>query len=139
MSYLISLLLLVVLNNPVNPNPQLHIEIHGIEKDVGFIEMGVYTKQEGFLEEGEAFKIFRIPVKNKKASIKIPDLPKGTYAISLYHDENEDTICNRNFIGIPKEPYGFSTNFKPKFSAPSFKDCEFSFQESLHLDINLIH
>ncbi|MDQ7917408.1 DUF2141 domain-containing protein [Mesonia sp. MT50] len=139
MHYLISLLLLVVLNQPANPSPELFIEIHGIEKDVGFIEMGLYNKQEGFLEEGEALKTYRIPVKNKKASIKIPDLLKGNYAISLYHDENGDTKCNRNFIGVPKEPYGFSTNFKPKFSAPSFKDCEFSFQESLHLDINLIH
>lgn len=139
MHYIISLLLLIVLNNPVNPNPELELEIHGIETDAGFIEIGIYNSGEHFLEEGKTFKTYTIPVKNKKASINISDLPEGNYAITLYHDENEDGKCNLNFLGIPKEPYAFSNNFKPKFSAPSFKDCTFSLEENLHLDIHLIH
>lgn len=139
MSYFISLLLLMVLNNPVNPNPKLDVEINGIKTNAGFIEIGIYNSDDHFLEEGKSFKTYKIPVKNKKASISISDLPQGTYAITLYHDENEDGKCNMNFLGIPKEPYAFSNNFKPKFSAPSFEDCEFSLQEDLHLDIKLIH
>ena len=33
-------------------------------------------------------------------------LPEGEYAISLFHDENENKELDTNFIGIPKEAFG---------------------------------
>ncbi|MDT0293739.1 DUF2141 domain-containing protein [Mesonia ostreae] len=139
MIYYISLLFVLLFNTPLHSNPELDLEITGIKKDAGFIEVGIYNSEEYFLEEGKSFKTYKIPVKNKKASIRISDLPQGNYAITLYHDENEDGKCNMNFLGIPKEPYAFSNNFKPKFSAPSFEDCVFNLKENLSLDIKLIH
>lgn len=77
-------------------------------------------------------------VKNASESIVIKDLPKGTYAVSLYHDVNSDKTCNLNFFGIPKEPYAFSNNFKPKFSAPKFKDCQFELNSNKSITIQLL-
>jgi uncharacterized protein (DUF2141 family) len=56
-------------------------------------------------------------------------LPKGKYAISIFHDTNEDGELSTNFIGIPKEPYGFSNNPKAKFGPPSFEQSLFEFVE----------
>lgn len=50
----------------------------------------------------------------------------GDYAISVYHDENGNGKMDKRMFGIPKEPYGFSNNFKPLMSAPKFSDCQFS-------------
>ncbi|GAB3717425.1 hypothetical protein GCM10027592_59520 [Spirosoma flavus] len=49
----------------------------------------------------------------------------GTYAVAIFHDENGNGKMDKKMFGIPKEPYGFSNNFRPKMSAPKFSDCEF--------------
>lgn len=50
----------------------------------------------------------------------------GNYAIAVYHDENGNGQMDKRIFGIPKEPYGFSNNFRPLMSAPKFSDCQFN-------------
>ncbi|WP_394347742.1 DUF2141 domain-containing protein [Mangrovivirga cuniculi] len=61
---------------------------------------------------------------NSKETVKF-SLPPGEYAVATYHDIDKNGKMNKNIIGIPKEPYGFSNNFTLKISAPKFKDCKF--------------
>ena len=119
--------------------PKLTIQIHNIKSMKGSIKIGIFNTHKDFLEKNSAIRNYSIDVKEATATFVISDLPKGDYAVSMYHDENSDDICNRTFIGIPKEPYGFSNNFKPKFAAPKFEDCKFTFSKNQTLKINLIH
>lgn len=123
---------------PTN-NPELTIKISNIDKIKGEIKVGVFDTDTNFLKEGHAIKNYSIKVKNNTATLTITDLPKGEYAITMYHDQNSDNECNRNFIGIPKEPYAFSNNVKPKMSAPKYKDCKFTFSDDKTLNIKLIN
>ncbi|WP_420150671.1 DUF2141 domain-containing protein [Spirosoma sp.] len=50
----------------------------------------------------------------------------GEYAVAVFHDENGNGEMDKRVFGIPKEPYGFSNNFRPKMSAPKFSDCQFT-------------
>ncbi len=34
----------------------------------------------------------------------------GTYAVAVFHDLNGNGRLDRNFIGLPSEPYGFSND-----------------------------
>ena len=120
-------------------NPQLTLKISNIEKMQGEIIIGVFNQDKNFLKDGFAIKNYKIKVDKNTAVIIITDLPKGEYAITMYHDENSDNECNRNFIGIPKEPYAFSNNFKPKFGPPKFKDCKFELSENKTLHIKMIN
>ena len=120
-----------------NKNPQLTIKIENIEVLEGDIRIGVFNTSENFLKQGFTFKKYKIAVKNTTESILIDDLPKGDYAFILYHDKNTDGKMNRNLLGIPKEPFGFSNNVKPKFAKPTFEDCKFLLAENLELQINL--
>ncbi len=146
MFYLSAFLFFVFLANPsiekqsiIEDNPILEIQIDNIKEDKGKIEIGVFNTGERFLEADQAYKNYSIEVKNKKAVVVIDDLPPGNYAISLYHDENDDDKCNRNFVGIPKEPYAFSNNVKPRFSPPSYSDCVFRLEKDTQMNISLIH
>jgi len=47
----------------------------------------------------------------------------GEYAVAVYHDVNANGELDKRMFGIPKEPYGFSNNFRPVMSAPKFVDC----------------
>lgn len=122
-----------------NVNPQLTIHVQNIKSLKGEIIIGVFNTDKDFLKDGVAIKNYTIAIDEAAETIVINDLPKGEYAVSLYHDENSDNECNRNFLGIPKEAYGFSNNVKPKFSAPSYKDCKFLLLDNKVLDIVLRH
>lgn len=118
-------------------NPQLTIKIQNIEAVKGDIRIGVFNKSEKFLKKGLTYRNYKIPVKNKTETIIINDLPKGEYAFIMYHDKNADGELNRNFLGIPKEPFGFSNNVRPKLALPAFEDCKFILDKNLILKVRL--
>lgn|SRR5690554_4236621 len=138
MSYLIFLFSILSLSTP-NETYDLTVTIKNIKHVEGSIEIGLFNNGDRFMEAGQAYKSVSVKVTGNAETIVIKDLPKGTYAISLYHDRNSNGKCDRNFLGIPKEPYAFSNNFKPKFSAPTFSDCQFELNETLSIEISLIN
>ena len=52
-------------------------------------------------------------------------IPHGEYAISLFVDSNGNERIDKNFLGIPKEQYGFSNNVMGRMSAPTFYQAKF--------------
>lgn len=61
------------------------------------------------------------------------DLPNGTYAITLFHDLNENSDLDTNALGIPTEPFGFSNDPKLLFGPPSFSKASFKVNNSTKL------
>jgi len=51
------------------------------------------------------------------AQVAFTDLHDGVYAVSVFHDENENQKLDKDFVGIPKEGYGASNNPKKRWSA----------------------
>ena len=120
-----------------NENPQLTIEIQNIEIVKGNIRIGIFNNSEKFLKQGSTFKSYVIAVKGTTETIIIDDLPKGEYAFMLYHDKNSDGKLNQNILGIPKEPFAFSNNVKPKLSKPTFEQCKLLLQNDLKVQVSL--
>lgn len=54
------------------------------------------------------------------------DLPAGEWAIAVTQDLNENDLVDRNFVGIPTEPFALSNNVRPRFRVPTFDDCKFT-------------
>ncbi|KQQ87906.1 DUF2141 domain-containing protein [Massilia sp. Leaf139] len=65
------------------------------------------------------------PAQAGETTVTIKDVPAGTWAVLAYQDENGNGELDRNLIGIPKEPYGFSRDARSKFGPPSFEDAAF--------------
>lgn len=120
-------------------NPRLTLKVSEFKALKGELIIGIFNNEESFLKDDAAYKNYTITVDEISKTIIIDNLPKGEYALSIYHDENSDNKCNLSFIGIPKEAYGFSNNIKPKFSAPSYKDCKFSLTSDTVMNITLRH
>ena len=108
----------------------LDVEIQDIN-DGGILHLAIYNSKEVFESDRgdkpgsqsgiEAGVVKKIGKGTYKGSFEIPP---GTYAIGVYIDENDNEKLDTNFLGIPKEQYGFSNNAKafgiPKFEAASF-------------------
>lgn len=138
MNYLLTFFAFILINTSTETR-ELTIIVSNIDHIGGTLEIGLFNRGERFLESGQAYKAVSVEVKNSTESVVIKDLPMGTYAISLYHDKNSNGECDRNFFGIPKEPYAFSNNFRPKFSPPTFDDCKFELSADKSLNIELIN
>lgn len=73
-----------------------------------------------------------------RSSYSIPDVPPAEYALLVFYDENANDRIDKNFIGIPREPLGFSNNYQPK-GPPSYARAAFTLAEgeSRNFDIQL--
>ena len=107
----------------------LRLIIDNIASNSGEIEIGVYTPENKFPDEDDKFKKYRFKAKKGKIDEMIADIPYGELAMAIYHDENNNGKIDKNAIGIPKEPYAFSNNYKPTIKAPNFDNCKFSYNK----------
>jgi uncharacterized protein (DUF2141 family) len=123
-SMLLSLLLLMMRSVGSMPPVMLKVEITNVKAAKGKLMIGIYKPEDKF-GEGKPAVSEMITVKSAGSTSVSFELEPGKYALAVFHDLNSNGELDKNFVGIPKEPYGFSKDFRPKFSAPSFEDCVF--------------
>ncbi len=106
----------------------LTVHVDGLKNDNGLVEVSIYSSDSGFpVDTGKALKNEFSKINDRQAEINFRDLEFGSYAISVYHDENGNRKLDTNWLGIPKEGVGASNNAKGRFGPPKFRDAEFYF------------
>ena len=121
------------------PSGSLTVEVAGLKNTAGQVCFSLFESSEGFPQSEEAV-IARQCVAASTAttesstSADAPDaiaghlsvvfegLESGTYAVSVLHDENEDSQINTGLFGVPTEGFGFSRNPTIRTSAPAFRE-----------------
>ena len=111
------------------------LEFNGMKSDKGNLYVAVYNKEDNFLKK--ALKGTIVKVVNKKATVTLKDIPAGVYAISAFHDANDNKKMDTNFFGIPKEPTGMSNNAKGFMGPPKYKDAKFTVNKDVTLSITV--
>ena len=101
----------------------IDIEVVGLRSDLGGVMVHLYSSAKGFPSKPDTAnaRLYLTPTaRGVKASF--PDLPYGEYAVAVCHDENANTKCDKNFLGIPKEGVGTSNDAKGFMGPPSFNN-----------------
>ncbi len=104
----------------------VEVSITGIRSDKGQIALGIFKDQESY-QKDEAFLEIQFPKKeiiNGSMTVSF-SLEPGIYGIALLDDENNNYLMEYNFLGMPKEGFGFSGYYHTGLSKPSFD--KFSF------------
>ena len=60
-------------------------------------------------------------ISNYKGKVTF-DLPYGKYVVAGIHDLDDNGVLTGNFLGMPKEPFGFSNNKRGNFGPPKWDD-----------------
>ena len=107
----------------------LLVTVQKIKKAEGQIVICLSDSPDQFLKDCLKSKIVEIK-ENGDMQLLFHQLAKGKYAISMFQDLNKNKILDKNFLGIPKEPYAFSNNPKLLFGPPDFSKCAFSVSSS---------
>lgn len=85
----------------------------------------LYAEREAFDSEAEPFRDAKVRVTGTETTVIFNDLPVGEYAFKLFHDENGNGELDTDGLGIPSEPYFFSTDASDPFSAPEWEESKF--------------
>jgi uncharacterized protein (DUF2141 family) len=122
---LIFLTLVSLLISPISPQARktvVTVEVHNVRAASGKVEIGLFKPCSGFPDKCKPTESRQVTA-TKGVVQAVFEVDPGEYALAVYHDVNGNGKIDMRFF-IPKEPYGFSNNVRPRFSAPTFADCQ---------------
>jgi len=127
-------------HTPSDPESPLIVIVDKLENAQSPVFIALYTPSNKFGHDRDIFYAEIVqPQNEKKVQLTIQGIPYGTYAIGAFQDLNGSRILDKNFLGIPTKPYGFSNNVKPRFGPPTFHECKFVYNnENRWIHIRLI-
>jgi len=100
----------------------IEVTVTGIRSEKGQIAIGVITDDESFRKDKAVLEI-QFPKKDlNNGSMTVSfSLEPGTWGLALLDDEDNNRLMEYNFLGIPKEGFGFSDYYHTGLSKPSFE------------------
>ena len=120
--------------------PGIHVKIQDIRNSTGAVACALFESPDGFPTEFLKFatNIMMVKIRDTEASCNFLDIPPGTYALAVIHDENRDGRLETNWLGVPTEGYGFSNDATAVGGAPSFDAASFTYDgQTIDLTIRL--
>ncbi len=99
------------------------VNISNIDNNNGKIMVGLYVSEGNWLETPHKGLIGKI--EDGKSKVTFKNISRGVYAISVFHDENDNNEIDMNFMGIPKEDNACSNRAKAFFGPPKWQDAKF--------------
>lgn len=112
---------------PAAGDAWLLVSIAGIEGDQGSVRVALFEGPAGFPDDPTHAAIVSPRDGEAAWSVRVP---RGTYALAVVHDRDGDGELDKNFLGMPRERYGFSNGARGTFGPPSFDDASFVVAES---------
>ncbi|WP_138433822.1 DUF2141 domain-containing protein [Winogradskyella algicola] len=113
----------------------LTVQVEDVANNDGKMFIAVYDSETDFLDK--SYKGVISSITNKSCTVTFKEIPEGTYAVSIFHDENDNGKLDSNFVGIPKEDYGCSNNAKGFMGPPKWKDAKFDLKTNKTITIRL--
>ena len=114
---------------------ELRVTVEGIRSTHGMVLIGLYdgartflraveaADKPGFLIDPERFGAVALRAnKARRSGVVFTHLQPGRYAVVVLHDENGNGHLDKNLLGFPTEPYGFSNGAEGFLGPPSFAD-----------------
>ncbi|MEX1368976.1 MAG: DUF2141 domain-containing protein [Nannocystaceae bacterium] len=102
----------------------VRVEVSGLESTSGGVIAYLYGSKDDFPTEfSNAFRTRRIrELDGSRLTVRFKNVPHGTYAVVIVHDENGNGTLDRTMIGFPKEGVGASntTKGRPKWDKAKF-------------------
>ena len=125
-----SLALQFLFSEFVTPNDasySLTVEVKGLRNSTGEVQFALYNKDGTIPDEHfeKYYKLLKAEIIDGASTVLFENIPQGTYAVNILHDENKNGEIDKGFI-LPKEGIGFSNiasiglRNKPSFSKASF-------------------
>lgn len=117
----------------------LDLTISDVRGDEGQVMLQVSSSGAEFTGESEPPTVSIMQRAQRGSMAMQLALPEGTYAIRVMHDRNGNGELDTNFVGLPKEPFGFSNNVVGRLGPATWQDAQFDLSVDRVLNIRLNH
>jgi len=101
------------------------------KSDKGLVRCALWKDAAGFPGEvktkASTVRVVAPSITKGKATCVFTEVPAAKYVVTILHDLNSNDELDKNKIGIPKEPLGFSNGARILFGPPKYDDAEFAF------------
>ena len=105
---------------------QIEVDISGVRNARGAILLCLTADPKAYPDFGRDPKSRKLSIPARPSvTARFDNVPPGTYAIALIHDENSNTKMDLA-VFLPKEGFGMSRNPKIGFGPPKFKSAQFT-------------
>ncbi len=113
----------------------LTVNTSGFKNNDGKVKVGLYNNEGKFLKE--SYLAVTSEIKGLKATVLFKNIPVGEYAVSIFHDEDNDGKLKTGVFGIPKEDIACSNNAKGKMGPPKYEDAKFQVTKDATIAVTL--
>jgi uncharacterized protein (DUF2141 family) len=97
------------------------VQVHGVRSGSGMLVAVLYgDKPELFLKKGARVARERAPARPGSVALCLEAPGPGSYAVAVYHDENDNRRFDRAWTGLPTEGFGVSNNPRPVLRPPTY-------------------
>lgn len=113
--------------------PTINLKVEGMRNTDGHILVQVVDENLASIVE------LKQQVIDGAVLIAINDIAPGTYGIRICHDEDDNDEMTNNWIGLPKEGFGYSWDKKVRMKEPDFEEYAFTHNgdQDTHVSITL--
>lgn len=111
-----------------DPNQvRLQVSVSGMRSTQGNVTITIYPDEPSHFLDG-AYKLARqaVPITLPVTRACFAFVAPGFYAVTLFHDENNNGHFDTTLLGIPAEGYGFSNNPTLHLGPPSLSQVRFA-------------
>ncbi|MEO1052361.1 MAG: DUF2141 domain-containing protein [Bacteroidota bacterium] len=115
---------------------ELKVTIKNYDNEEGSFMVAIFSAKEDFLKRDYISKKVKVEP-GQSTSVYFENIPSGYYAVSIFHDENENGKLDKNFVGIPKEDFGFSNNARARFGPPDFDEAKVMVAADTSLEVEM--
>lgn len=108
----------------------LKVVVNNMRNKTGQVGFYLFNSADGFPSHTEKSLLAGfVKTVGNTVEYTFTNIALGTYAVYVFHDEDNNKKLNTNFIGMPKEGIGVSNNAKGHFGPPKYDDAKFIFNK----------
>ncbi|NTU57736.1 MAG: DUF2141 domain-containing protein [Chlorobiaceae bacterium] len=105
---------------------RITVKVFNLRSANGDLVVALFNSKKGFPGKLEAaVRKTVVSAEGAQHEVVFNDVPYGTWAVTVQHDENRNGKLDSNFLGMPKEGVGTSNNPRSRFGPPSFDSASF--------------
>ena len=124
----------ILKNTDNNAKGIVYIYITGFRNGEGAARVAMFNDEKGFPNDVEkaCWKTITA-IENGEILVQTKDVGYGTYAVSVFHDANNNGILDKKWHIIPDEGFGTSNNMRQKKEKPDIQRSIFCSQFRFNL------
>lgn len=120
----------------------INVNLKGLRSQKGQVIVCLWRQQDkGFplCSVKASFRSLTAKATASALDVKFQNVPPGDYAISAFHDENQNTTLDRGWMGRPEEGIAFSNMHQGQRGRPSFETAKFTLNGQQTNSLSLIY